>query len=198
MKILKYAIFFILFIFLITGCGDKEQPKQQSPQQTQTETKPVSNIKFFKMTGFEKSTSKNTPPEFNWEEEGKKISITDFKGKVVFINFWATWCGPCKAEMPSLSKINEELKDKNFIMLGINLPEGSKIKAEDYLNTNPVSYTIIDANGQFFQAFADAAGASSEAIPTSFIINKEGKIAETIVGARDHETFKKIINKYLD
>ncbi|MCY7361934.1 MAG: hypothetical protein LH629_07710, partial [Ignavibacteria bacterium] len=69
---------------------------------------------------------------------------------------------------------------------------------EDFLKTNPVSYTILDANKEVVDAFSEADGKNIEAVPTTFIVDKNGKIAETIIGGRSKEAFLKIINKYLN
>lgn len=180
--------------------NDKKEPVTQ---QKSTENKEVSNVasgtKLYKIESVEKQSGKNVVPNFTWTEDGKKMSMNELKGNVVLVNLWATWCGPCVREMPDLSKISEELKDKNFRMLGLNIFQQERAKkVEDFLKTNPVSYTILDGNNAVVDAFGEASGSKIEAVPTTFIIDKNGKIAETIVGGRDKETFLKAIDKYLN
>jgi len=165
----------------------------------ESETKKVSNSNLYKVEAVEKSSEKKISPNVIWSEDGKKSSLDDLKGKVVLLNFWATWCGPCIREMPDLSSISEELKDKDFKMLGMNVFQQEKsMKVEDFLVKSPVSYTILDGNQEVVDAFGEATGENIEAVPTTFIIDKKGKIAETIVGARKKEDFVKLINKYLN
>lgn len=193
------------------GCN-KDQINQQSStktnekkdaltekKNTEAVTKTASDTKLYKVEGVEKLSGKKEAPNFSWSENGKKMSLKDLKGNVVMVNLWATWCGPCIKEMPDLSKISEELKDKNFKMLGMNVfqQEGSR-KVEDFLKTNPVSYVILDGNQEVVDAFGEASGKKIDAVPTTFIIGKDGTIAETIVGGRDKESFLKIINKYMN
>lgn len=212
----KNNLFLILTIAvaLSFGCNKDKVEQKNSEKMNEkkealtenktTENKDISNktsddLKLYKVDKVEKQNGKKVAPNFTWNENGKKMSLNELKGKVVLVNLWATWCGPCIKEMPDLSKVSEELKDKNFKMLGMNIfqQEGAK-KVEDFLKTNPVSYTILDGNKEVVDAFSEASGSNIEAVPTTFIIDKEGKIAETIVGARPKEVFISTINKYLN
>jgi thiol-disulfide isomerase/thioredoxin len=213
----KLRIFFLLSLtaFIGVGCNKDNIDQQSSNKMNEkkevlntdkkiAEDKEVSNktddgIKLYKVEGVEKNSGKKVAPNFTWNENGKKMSLKDLKGNVVLVNLWATWCGPCVKEMPDLSKISDELKDKNFKLLGMNVfqQEGSK-KVEDFLKTNPVSYVVLDGNQEIVDAFGEADGANIEAVPTTFIIDKDGKIAETIIGGRSKEAFLKTINKYMN
>lgn len=202
MKKFQIAAFLIAAVLLF-GCNKKTETTDKQKEIPKTETKKTDEkqdgMKLYKMETVELSKDKNAAPNFTWTENGSKKSLNDLKGKVVLLNFWATWCGPCKKEMPDLSKISEELKDKNFRMIGLNVfqQEGSP-KIEDFLKANPVSYTTIDGNEELVQAFAKASGNDMSAVPTTFILNKDGKIVETVVGGRDKDAFLKLINKYLN
>ncbi len=204
----------LLAAAFLAGCG-KDKVDQQSSNKTNekkealtdqknTENKNVTNkasddIKLYKVEKVEKLGGKKVAPNFTWTAGGKEMSLKDLKGNVVLVNLWATWCGPCIKEMPALSSISEELKDKKFTMLGLNVfqQDGSK-KVGDFLKTNPVSYTILDGNQELVDAFSEATGSNIEAVPTTFIIDKDGKIAETIIGGRDKDSFLKAINKYMN
>ena len=203
-----------LLLFVSLSCGKEEVEKQSSQKlnekkETLQQNKPVEqkevsgktdgSVKLFKVDKTEKSAGKKIAPNFYWTEDGKQMSLKDLKGNVVLVNFWATWCGPCIREMPDLSSIYSELKDKNFKMIGMNVfQQPNSKKVEDFLKTNPVSYPILDGNQELVDAFSAADGTNIEAVPTTFIINKDGKISETIVGGRDKASFLKSINKYLN
>lgn len=194
-------ISFLIVVALLFGCGKKEEKTVKQNEAPKTENKTenkTADLKLYKMETVEASKEKNTAPNFTWTENGTKKSLNDLKGKVVLLNFWATWCGPCKKEMPDLSRIAEDLKDKNFEMIGLNVfhQQGTP-KVEDYLKSNPVSYTMIDGNEDLVKAFASASGNDLSAVPTTFIL-KDGKFVETIVGGRDKEAFLKLINKHLN
>lgn len=199
MKIVN-IITIIILSTLLTSCSCNKEKTQTTPnkQKQKTETTKSSDSKVFKIQSVEKSSGENIAPNFTWDENGTTKSLSDLKGKIVLLNLWASWCPPCIKEMPALSEISEELKDKDFQIIGLNVFERTTGKAESFINANPVSYTIVEGNEEVVAALSEAIGSSIEAIPTTFIINKDGKIEETIIGGRDKKTFLKSINKYLN
>lgn len=103
-------------------------------------------------------------------EDGNTISTEELKGKVVFINFWASWCPPCRAEMPSLNTLYNQLKDENrFVFLFLNEDEDAA-KAKDFLQKNKYSFPLISVEGRV------PAEIFSGTLPTTVVLNKEGKI----------------------
>lgn len=198
--------FALVFSLALYSCGKKDEKVTETkkdntpaPTLTTTGTTQTKAASYFTVSSVTGSTSKNVAPNFTWEENGKKMSMNDLKGNVVLVNLWATWCGPCKKEIPDLSKISQELKDKNFKMIGVNVFQNPKSQSiGDFLSSNPIPYTILDAGEDFVKAFSDATKSDIEAVPTTFVVDKKGNIVETIVGARDEATFKSTINKYLN
>ena len=203
MKILNLIIA-IAILFMISSCGKKEetpkteQKKTETTQQQNTSTNTsASSSQIFKISAVEESKSEKILPNVTWEENGKKVTLADQKGKVLLINFWATWCAPCKKEMPDLSLINSELKDKDFKMYGVNVFFKGSPTIETVLQQIPVSYPILDGNDEVVAAFEKAMGSKMEGVPTTLIIDKNGKIVDTMVGMRDKDTFMSSIKKYL-
>jgi peroxiredoxin len=131
-------------------------------------------------------------PDFSLTDlNGKTVSLQSLRGKVVLLNFWATWCGPCVAEMPALEKLHREYKNKGVIILGIDDEEAEV--AQNYLKQNGYTFnTVIDADKQVSKLYR------INAIPQSFFITKDGKIAAYHRGARRESELRDGIEKALD
>jgi len=120
---------------------------------------------------------------------GKEVSLGDFKGKKVLLNFWASWCPPCKAEMPDLEKLYQQTKDSDLVILAVNLGE-DKTTAKTFIDNNKYNFTVLLDLDQ-----STANQYNIVAIPTSFFIDKEGNIVSTIKGGITLEQMKDNISK---
>lgn len=120
-------------------------------------------------------------PDFSLEDlKGRKISFNHFKGKVVFLNFWATWCGPCKEEMPSIEDLYQKFKEKHFVFLTISVDYGDKKLVKEFIEKHKYSFpTLIDPK----YIVIDLYGVNG--IPTTFIIDKKGKLIGKVIGPRN-------------
>lgn len=135
----------------------------------------------------------NRAPDFRLNTlDGKELQLTDMVGKKVILNFWATWCPPCKAEMPHMQDFYEEQKDTNVEVIAVNLTTAEKNTAdigkfvEDYQLTFPIPLDEEgDIGGGTYQAYT---------IPTSYIIDANGIIRKKIVGPMDKEMMTELIN----
>jgi thiol-disulfide isomerase/thioredoxin len=119
--------------------------------------------------------------------KGNKVSFDQYKGKVVFINLWATWCGPCKAEMPGIQSLSEKLKDEPiaFVMLSVD-KEAALPKVTSYLEKNQYTFPVFMPHGYVPDQL------QVPSIPTTFIVSKEGKILMKEVGTRNYDTRKMV------
>ena len=117
-------------------------------------------------------------PDFTLTDlEGNSVTLSDFRGKVVFINFWATWCPPCRAEMPDMEAIYQEYKSKDVVVIGVDLLEDEN-EVRQYVQQGGFSWTfVIDTTG------AVATNYGITAIPTSLFLDKEGVIRAVSIGA---------------
>ncbi len=114
--------------------------------------------------------------------DGGKLKLSALKGSVVLLNFWATWCPPCRAEIPSLESFLKKLKPKGLRVLAVDLAEDTG-KVRDFVTKNKMEATILlDEQGQVGGTY----GASS--IPTTYVIGKDGAILARTVGARTWDT----------
>jgi thiol-disulfide isomerase/thioredoxin len=111
--------------------------------------------------------------------DGKPIDIKDFSGSYVILNFWATWCPPCKAEMPSMETFYKTFKDKKLTIFAISTGEKPDT-VKTFIKANPHSFPIgLDSSGQLGAIFA------GRGIPTTYIVNPEGKAIAGTIGGRD-------------
>ena len=119
--------------------------------------------------------------------EGEKVAFESLKGKVVFINLWATWCGPCRTEMPGIHRLYEKTRsdDIAFVMLSID-KDGDQKKVSSYIKKNNFSFPVYMPSGSM------SAQLNVPSIPTTFIISKEGKVAYQKIGSTNYDTEKYI------
>jgi len=116
--------------------------------------------------------------------DGTKITLSQFKGKVVFLNFWATWCGPCRSEMPSMEAVYQKLKSRGFEILAVNLGE-SKDKVSAFMNENKLNFPAVLDERQITGSQYNV-----RAIPTTYIIDRRGLIVARLVGSINWNTPK--------
>lgn len=124
--------------------------------------------------------------------EGNDVSLSDYKGKVVIIDFWATWCPPCRKGIPDLVEIQKEYKD-DVVIIGISLDQQNTIKDLDpFIKTYNINYPVVIGNQQVVMDYGNI-----QAIPTSFIIDQSGNIVDTHVGLVPKSTYINKINQLL-
>lgn len=114
--------------------------------------------------------------------KGGTVSLKDYRGRLIFLNFWATWCGPCRAEMPSMQRLWEEFKEEDFVILAIDIQEESKL-VSSFMNERGLSFPVLlDEKGKVARSYG------IRGIPTTFFLNPEGEIIGKAVGARDWDS----------
>lgn len=128
-------------------------------------------------------------PDFTLKDvlQGQDYSLSQFKGKVVMINFFTFFCGPCREEMPDLNKIYQENKDKGFQTLGIAL-SSDPTQIRFLVKQLGLTYPVLSGTDKVATAYGNVT-----VVPTTFIIDKQGKIAHKIEGTRKKEDFERMI-----
>ncbi len=110
---------------------------------------------------------------------GNTVSLSDFRGKIVFLNFWATWCPTCVVEMPSMEKLHQRFKNQDFAMIAVNMQE-SEAQVKSFFERLQLSFTtLLDTSGEV------AAGLAVNALPTTYFLDKEGRIIGFALGPRE-------------
>jgi peroxiredoxin len=117
-------------------------------------------------------------PDFTLRDAtGRVVTLSDFRGKVVLLNFWATWCVPCSAEVPLFVEFQQEYRDRGFEVLGVSLDEDGWKSVKPYIDARHVNYPVMIGNGDIARAYGGL-----ESVPLTLIIDKSGRIAATHVG----------------
>ncbi|MFQ6678326.1 MAG: peroxiredoxin family protein [Fidelibacterota bacterium] len=133
---------------------------------------------------------------------GEIVSMDDLKGKVILLNFWGTWCGPCRKEIPDFVKLYEKYHKDGLEIIGVTLTSGSPDKIETFMSQWKMNYTILTdiGNNETQQVTADygrAVGQPITGIPTTFLIDRDGYIVKSYLGPRSEEIFYHDLKPYL-
>ena len=139
--------------------------------------------RLFSNIGILKIAQLSQPVEIQLKDVfGNTVSLSDFRGNVVFLNFWATWCPPCVIEMPSMQKLHRRFKDKNFVMVAINSQE-TDARVKSFFDKFKLSFTaLLDSSGEVGTWF------DVNAFPTTFVLDKEGRIIGRALGPREWDS----------
>jgi cytochrome c biogenesis protein CcmG/thiol:disulfide interchange protein DsbE len=136
-------------------------------------------------------------PEFTLKNlKGETVSLEDFEGKVVLLNFWATWCPPCRVEIPDFVELMEEKDTSQFAIVGITIQSGSVEQIQQFANNMEINYPLLHGDNNVIMGLAKQYG-NVRTIPTSFLIDKDGTIQKTYNGARSAEVFWEDISAHI-
>ncbi len=135
-----------------------------------------------------KSEEKTVAPEFLLPDlSGGQVSLSDYRGKWVFLNFWATWCGPCVMEMPMMDKLNKNLEKENFKMLAINMEDIDPERIRKFVKNLKVDFHILlDRRSEVGAIYG------VRSIPMTFLINPKGEVEAAAEGSREWDNPKMI------
>jgi len=132
-------------------------------------------------------------PDFALKDpEGRLVRLSDFRGKVLLLDFWATWCDPCKIEIPWFMDLQRQNKDKGFEVLGIAMDDGGWEDVKPFLAELKVNYRVVMGNDDTAQNYGGV-----DALPTTFLIDRGGKIAAIHVGLTSRKEFEDGVQELL-
>ena len=157
----------VLVILLITASLLPACSKEKSP------AKPAA-------VSASKAVEGSAAPDFTVKDlDGKDVTLSALKGSVVLVNFWATWCPPCKEEIPSMIKLNKAMAGKPFRMLAISIDEGGKDAVNNFFKGSRDLPSYLDPDSSVSQRYG------TTGVPETFIVDKQGIIQKKIVGGMD-------------
>ena len=125
--------------------------------------------------------------------EGAPVSPDSLRGKVVLLNFWATWCPPCRVEMPGFQDVYDEHRGEGFVVLGVSTDRAGRDPVREFLQENGITYPVAMANGEIVNAYGGA-----RVLPTSFLIDREGRIRHEVRGYFTEVALRQAVRRLLD
>jgi peroxiredoxin len=132
-------------------------------------------------------------PDFTFTDAtGAAVRLSDYQGKVVLLNFWATWCGPCNVEIPWFNGFENTYKDRRFSVVGVSMDDGGWKTVKPYIEQMKMSYRIVIGDDALAEKYGGV-----DSLPTTFLIDREGKIAATHTGLIGKSTYEKEIAQLL-
>jgi peroxiredoxin len=137
--------------------------------------------------------SRKPAPDFELKDvNGKVVHLSDYKGKVVLLDFWATWCEPCGVEIPWFTDFQRKYKDRGFTVLGVSMDDGGWKDVKPFVAERKINYQVVMGDDKTSDQYGDV-----EALPTTFVIDRDGRIASVHVGLTDKKEFDDAIQKLL-
>jgi len=179
-RILLIFIILILFAFIAMHVFDADPLAKAKSESRKLE-------QLYEDMGVLKLPRRTDPIEIRLKDlNGNLVSLSDFRGRIVFLNFWTTWCPTCRIEMPSMEKLHQKFKGNDFAMVTVNIQESASQVKKFFKMFNLTFTALLDTTGEV------ATGFSIRSIPTTFILNKSGRIIGTILGPREWDSKKAV------
>ena len=133
-------------------------------------------------------------PQFSLSSlEGKTVAMKDLTNKVVIVDFWATWCGPCREEIPHLNELYSELKGKGLEIVGISMDTDGTDGVKDFAREFRIQYPIVMGDEKVAESFGGIIG-----LPTTFVIDRQGKVAKKYIGLPPADDMRKIVKELVE
>ena len=169
----------LFLLSFLTGCNWSEQFAASTHDVRGASVKP--------------DKERNQAPDFTLKDmDGKTVRLADYKGKVVLLDFWATWCGPCKIEIPWFIELQRKNKDRGFEVLGVAMDDEGWEAVKPFAARMAINYRLVLGNDPTAQSYGGI-----DALPTTFLIDRSGKIAKAHVGLGSKKDFENGVEQLL-
>ncbi len=155
----------------------------------------LSSLALFTLAAVLRAEPVKPAPAPAWklkDVDGNVVSSDQFKGKVLVVDFWATWCGPCRTEIPGYVALQKKYRDAGLVVIGVSLDQQGPGVVKKFITTQKVDYQIVMGTDEVVEAFG-----GMDAIPTTFIIDRDGNIRDRKVGAEPAEEFESRVKEFL-
>lgn len=147
-----------------------------------------------KLCAQDTSTAMRPAPKWRLKDlDGQDVSSDQFKGKVVVVDFWATWCGPCVSEIPGYIELQRKFGPQGLVIVGISVDQNGPAYVKKFAGAKGMNYTLVMGDETVAEAFGGI-----ESIPTTFLINRQGRIIHQKIGAMPHEEYEKLVRQALN
>ncbi|MGC2660521.1 MAG: redoxin domain-containing protein [Bryobacteraceae bacterium] len=138
-------------------------------------------------------TDRKSAPDFKLKDaSGMSVELSSYRGKVVLLNFWATWCGPCEMEIPWFVQFEQEYKSKGFEVVGISMDDDGWQVIKPFISAKKINYRILLGDDSVTQLYGGV-----DALPTSFMIDRDGRIAAVHIGLAGKDEYSNEIEHLL-
>ena len=189
-------LFLLILVLFTVGCVQKENKQKiisdpvatESQEQKKPATRPANSV---------------LAPDFTLQTiNGKIFSLNEFMGKVIILNFWATWCFPCKMEIPDFIKLHDKYQDDGLEIVGVTIQSGTPDVIANFAENWEMNYTVLtDIQGQETQLvtlqYSQATGRPITGVPTTFIIDRDGYIVKMYIGPQSEEILYRDLKPYI-
>jgi len=166
------AVFLALGGIVFTGCSRVSSPR----------------------TTVKADKDRHQAPDFALKDvDGKTVKLSDLRGDVVLLNFWATWCSPCQIEIPWFVDFQQQYKDRKFAVVGVSLDDDGWTSVKPYLEKRKINYRVVVGTEETSQLYGGI-----DALPTTFLIDRSGRIAQVHTGLVSKSEYQDEIVKLLD
>ncbi|MCC6861387.1 MAG: redoxin domain-containing protein [Bryobacterales bacterium] len=153
-----------------------------------------SGSKPVEATSLKPAAERKAAPDFTLKDAyGRPLKLSDYKGKVVLLDFWATWCGPCKIEIPWFMEFERKYKDQGFAVIGVAMDDEGWEVVNPFVSDLGINYRIVQGSDSVAQLFGGI-----EALPTTFLIDRTGRIAAMHVGLASKGDFEDGIRQLVE